>query len=55
MPMHDTSTVALLVIDVQQGLASPSLGLRNNPQAEFINPATKHEAFSHRGLRAQRL
>ena len=34
MPMHDTSTAALLVIDVQQGLASPSLGLRNNPQAE---------------------
>jgi nicotinamidase-related amidase len=34
MPMRDTSTVALLVIDVQQGLASPSLGLRNNPQAE---------------------
>ena len=34
MLMRDTSAVALLVIDVQQGLASPSLGLRNNPQAE---------------------
>ena len=34
MPGFDTSTPALLVIDVQQGLASPSLGLRNNPQAE---------------------
>jgi nicotinamidase-related amidase len=34
MPMNDTSAVALLVIDVQQGLDSPSLGLRNNPQAE---------------------
>ena len=32
--MHDTSTIALLVIDVQQGLALPSLGLRNNPQSE---------------------
>ncbi len=25
---------ALLIIDVQQGLADASLGLRNNPQAE---------------------
>ena len=48
MPMNDTSAVALLVIDVQQGLDSPSFGLRNNPQAEFINPATKYVAFSQR-------
>ena len=34
MPEQDTSLTALLVIDVQQGLASPSLGVRNNPQAE---------------------
>ncbi|HUV22577.1 MAG TPA: cysteine hydrolase family protein [Gammaproteobacteria bacterium] len=34
MPRSDSSQLALLVIDVQQGLASPSLGQRNNPQAE---------------------
>lgn len=28
------AAAALLVIDVQQGLAEPGLGLRNNPQAE---------------------
>jgi nicotinamidase-related amidase len=34
MARADSSQLALLVIDVQQGLASPSLGQRNNPQAE---------------------
>lgn len=34
MPSPAESPVALLVIDVQQGLESPSLGQRNNPQAE---------------------
>ena len=34
IPVHESSAVALLLIDVQQGLASPSPGLRNNPQAE---------------------
>ena len=29
-----TNNPALLIIDVQQGLAEPSLGLRNNPDAE---------------------
>jgi nicotinamidase-related amidase len=27
-------TAALLIVDVQQGLDEPSLGKRNNPQAE---------------------
>ena len=49
MPMRDTSTVALLVIDVQQGLASPSLGLRNNPQAES-NMARLLAAWRDRNL-----
>jgi nicotinamidase-related amidase len=34
MPRPQASQLALLLIDVQQGLASPSLGQRNNPQAE---------------------
>ena len=40
--------VALLVIDVQQGLASPSRGQRNNPQAE-TNMATLLNAWRQRG------
>lgn len=38
---------ALVVIDVQQGLASPALGQRNNPQAES-NMATLLEAWRRR-------
>ena len=38
---------ALLVIDVQQGLASPSLGERNNPQAE-ANMARLLQAWRQR-------
>ena len=34
MSTRDSNSVALLIIDVQQGLAEPSLGQRNNPQAE---------------------
>jgi nicotinamidase-related amidase len=49
MPIRDTSAAALLVIDVQQGLASPSLGLRNNPQAES-NIARLGAAWRARGL-----
>ena len=34
MPEITPEQGALLIIDVQQGLAEPSLGVRNNPQAE---------------------
>ncbi len=34
MPKAATGQTALLLIDVQQGLAEVSLGARNNPQAE---------------------
>jgi nicotinamidase-related amidase len=40
---------ALLVIDVQKGLAEPSLGQRNNPQAEF-NMATLLAAWRERSM-----
>jgi len=49
MPRSDTSQLALLIIDVQQGLASPSLGQRNNPQAES-NMAIWLTAWRERGL-----
>jgi nicotinamidase-related amidase len=49
MPRSDTSQLALLIIDVQQGLASPSLGQRNNPQAES-NMASLLTAWRERGL-----
>jgi nicotinamidase-related amidase len=39
--------VALMLIDVQQGLASPSLGQRNNPQAE-ANMATLLDCWRKR-------
>jgi len=45
----DVSQLALLIIDVQQGLASPSLGQRNNPQAE-CNMAGLLAAWRERGL-----
>ena len=45
----DASESTLLVIDVQQGLASPSLGQRNNPQAEF-NMASLLAAWRERNL-----
>jgi nicotinamidase-related amidase len=48
-PEHTSSSAALLVIDVQQGLASPSLGLRNNPQAES-NMARLLAAWRERDL-----
>ena len=34
MPRANPGQGALLIIDVQQGLAEASLGERNNPQAE---------------------
>jgi hypothetical protein len=37
MPEQDTSTSTLLVIDVQQGLASPSPGIRNNPRVNLVS------------------
>jgi nicotinamidase-related amidase len=40
---------ALLVIDVQKGLAEPSLGQRNNPQAES-NMASLLAAWRERGM-----
>ena len=40
---------ALLVIDVQKGLAEPSLGQRNNPQAES-NMVTLLAAWRERGM-----
>ncbi len=40
---------ALLIIDVQQGLADPKLGKRNNPGAES-NMAALLQAFRRRGL-----
>jgi nicotinamidase-related amidase len=46
-PAHD-GPPALLVIDVQQGLASPALGQRNNPQAES-NMAALLAAWRQRG------
>jgi nicotinamidase-related amidase len=49
MPGQDTSSTALLVIDVQKGLASPSLGSRNNPQAES-NIARLLSAWRERDL-----
>jgi len=49
MPMRDNSKIVLLVIDVQQGLASPSPGLRNNPQAES-NMARLLTAWRERDL-----
>ena len=45
----DASEFTLLVIDVQQGLASPSLGQRNNPLAEF-NMARLLTAWRARNL-----
>jgi nicotinamidase-related amidase len=48
MPGSDAALHALLVIDVQQGLASPSLGQRNNPQAES-NMARLLTAWRARG------
>jgi nicotinamidase-related amidase len=49
MLKQDTSGATLLVIDVQQGLASASLGLRNNPQAES-NMARLLAAWRAHGL-----
>jgi nicotinamidase-related amidase len=49
MQTRDTSAVALLVIDVQQGLTSPSFGIRNNPQAE-ANMARLLAAWRNRNL-----
>ena len=45
----DVSEPILLLIDVQQGLASPSLGQRNNPQAES-NMARLLAAWRAHGL-----
>jgi len=49
MREEDYRPPALLVIDVQQGLAEPSLGLRNNPQAES-NMATLLAAWRERDM-----
>ena len=49
MLKQDTSGATLLVIDVQQGLALASLGLRNNPQAES-NMARLLAAWRAHGL-----
>ncbi len=49
MNRQNQSGPALLIIDVQQGLADPKLGLRNNPGAE-ANMARLLQVFRERGL-----
>ena len=49
MTAHDAASPALLIIDVQQGLADPKLGQRNNPDAE-ANMAALLRTFRARGL-----
>ncbi len=48
-PLFSAASCALLIVDVQQGLADPALGERNNPDAE-ANMSALLQAFRAGGL-----